>query len=68
MFVPLTSMVRKPSVIIVSYTPLDSALAKKSLVGHWQQRREEDGGRDEEGRRREEMGRRERIHSQLRTT
>ena len=62
-------MVRKPSVIIVSYTPLDSALAKKSLVGHWQKRREEDGGRDEEGRRREEQreGGRERIHLQLRT-
>ena len=37
-------MVRKPSVIIVSYTPLDSALARNSLVGHWEKRREEDGG------------------------
>ena len=59
---PLTSMVRKPSVVMVWYTPLAIALANKSLVGHWHKRRETDvgkGGSDEEGRRREGGWRRE---------
>ena len=75
-------MVRKPSAVIVWYTPLESALANKSLVGHWQKRREEDGrrmgGREEReekrGRRREEksrgrmkMGGRDYIHNSLKT-
>ena len=42
---PLTSMVRKLSVVMVWYTPLDSALANKSLVGHWHKRRETDVGK-----------------------
>ena len=37
-------MVRKLSVVMVWYTPLDSALANKSLVGHWHKRRERCGG------------------------
>ena len=69
-------MVRKPSVVIVWYTPLESALANKSLVGHWQKRREEDGegGGEGRGRRREEksrgrmkMGGRDYIHNSLKT-
>ena len=56
-------MVRKPSVVIVWYTPSDSALANKSLVGHWQKSRETDwgGGENNQEGREGENGRKREI-------